>query len=78
MQHNPRRSASAAWPGVNNFFDNWPASRGRQCLDKCSGIAKDEGASDTLVVINDLKEALALLAVKVDLTNIKVFIHQEL
>ena len=42
------------------------------------GIAKDEGASDTLVVINDLKEALALLAVKVDLTNIKVFIHQEL
>ena len=44
----------------------------------CSGIAKDEGASDTLVVINDLKEALALLAVKVDLTNIKVFIHQEL
>ena len=44
----------------------------------CSGIAKDEGASDTLVVINDLKEALALLAVKVDLTNIKAFIHPEL
>ena len=43
---------------------------------ECSGIAMDEGASDTLVVINDLKEALALLAVKVDLTNFKVFIHQ--
>ena len=35
----------------------------------CSGIASDERAGDALIVQNDLKEALAQLAVIVDLTN---------
>ena len=41
-----------------------------------SGIAKDEGASDTLVVENnnDPRDALAQQADLVDLTNFNVFI----
>ena len=38
--------------------------------NSCSGIAKDEGASDALIAINDLKDVLALLAVKVRLDQL--------
>ena len=45
-------------------------------LDKCSGIAWDERAGDTLECLKDEpSDTLALLAVKEDLTNFVDFIH---
>ena len=49
------------------------ASQGEKVLDKCSGIAKDEGASDSLVVENDNdpRDALAQLADKIRLDQLQ-------